>query len=171
MEEVPVVGTDEMKSLENWCHFPPIILKSGRCTHIPLADEEAMAKLTESDPTVDRFKAVNEDTKVFANEGWTSKVVGDNQSYNKIGGEGTISYAINVITSSRWPGAVTVGKGGQYCNIYVGDSLKRDSVFNTQDTPEVQMEAGEQEEQPEPNGKEKEPEKVEGEGEEPPEEL
>ncbi len=38
-----------------------------------------MNKLNEEDPTVERFKAVNEDTKVVAQDAWLSKVSGDTQ--------------------------------------------------------------------------------------------
>ena len=61
-----------MKSLEVWGHLHPLLLKSGRCTHAAPeglddeAKEEAMNKLNEEDPTVERFKAVNEDTKVVS---------------------------------------------------------------------------------------------------------
>ena len=40
---------------------------------------------------------------------WTSKVCGDTQVYND--GEASLCYAVNVIRSLRWPGAVTVAKG------------------------------------------------------------
>lgn len=66
-DEGPDMGTEALKSLEAWCHYPPLILKAGRCTHPEpdIADEEAknefLGKLNESDPTVDRFKALNED--------------------------------------------------------------------------------------------------------------
>jgi len=40
--------------------------------------------------------------------------------------------------SLRWPGAVTVAKGGKFSSIYVGDGCKRgDYSFNPIDTPEV----------------------------------
>ena len=91
------------------------------------------------------------------------KVSGDLQPYNKIGGEGTVSYAVNVISSNRWPGAVTVAKGGQYCSIYVGDTVKRgDAFFNPTEPPQVCSEPADQVEQPEPQGKEEEPPKDEG---------
>ena len=47
------MSTDSLKALENWCHYPPLILNAGRCTHVEpdIADEEArneaMAKLAE----------------------------------------------------------------------------------------------------------------------------
>ena len=37
-----------------------------------------------------------------------AKVCGDTQAYNIAGGEGTKTYAVNVIRSLRWPGAVSV---------------------------------------------------------------
>mmetsp|Transcript_17403 Transcript_17403/g.29285 ORF Transcript_17403/g.29285 Transcript_17403/m.29285 type:complete len:333 (+) Transcript_17403:13-1011(+) len=33
-EEPPALGFEEFKSLENWAHQHPIILKAGRCSHI-----------------------------------------------------------------------------------------------------------------------------------------
>ena len=68
---------------------------------------------------------------------FTTKVCGDIQSYTGKGDE-PVSYAVNVIRSLRWPGAVTVSKGGQYCNIYVGDGLKKgDMSFNPIEPPMV----------------------------------
>ena len=61
------------------------MLKSGRCTHAApegLGDEErdeAVNKLNEEDPTVERFKAIMEDTKVVSQDAWLSKVSGDTQ--------------------------------------------------------------------------------------------
>ena len=79
-----------------------------------------MAKLLEDDKAEDRFRAINEDTTVLGSEtAWISKVCGDSQQYNKAGGEGTTSYAVNVVKSLRWPGAYTVAKSGQHTNIYI----------------------------------------------------
>ena len=128
-----------------------------------------MGKLNEEDPAVERFKAVNEDTKVVSQDAWLTKVSGDTQQYNKIGGEGTVSYAVNVIRSIRWPGSVTVAKNGKFCTLYVGDGQKRgDSYFNPTEPPEVLADPNEPIEQPEPNGKEPVEEKPAegGEGEE-----
>lgn len=144
-EEAPDTSTEALKSLENWAHRHQYVLKAGRCTHkLPdgLAEEErdaAMEKLNEEDKPEDRFKAINEDTTVPGMEGaWLNKVCGDTQQYNKVGGEGTTSYAVNVLKSLRWPGAVTVAKNGKYCFIYVGDAIKRgDNSFNPTEPPEV----------------------------------
>lgn len=168
-EEFSVPATEDLRSLESWGHKNPIILKAGRCTHIePLGmDEEAlqefMDKLAEDDKTEERFKAINENSKVKGQEAWTSQVCGDLQPYNKANGDGTISYAINVIRSVRWPGAVTLSKNGKYFFIYVGDGIKRGAdFFSPTEPPEVFADPREPIEEPEPNGKEPEAPKEEG---------
>lgn len=67
-EEAPELTTENLKSLENWCHYPQLILHAGRCTHpepTHITDEEEktayIENLNNSDPTIDRFKALNED--------------------------------------------------------------------------------------------------------------
>ena len=83
-EEFTIPGTEELKSLEAWCHVNQILLKAGRCTHKEpegIADEEKeeyMNKLAEEDKTEERFRAINEDTKVEGSDSaWLSKVCGD----------------------------------------------------------------------------------------------
>lgn len=151
------MSTDALKALEAWCHYPQVILNAGRCSHPEpnIADEEArneaIAKLNETDPAVDRFKGLNEDKQVSGMDNWTSKVCGDLQQYNKLGGEGTVSYAVNVISSVRWPGSVTVAKSGQFASIYVGDTINRGGpFFNPTEPPEVQTEPKDNVEEPEP---------------------
>lgn len=69
-EEPPALGTEELKTLENWGHMHPNILLAGRCSHIAPAGmseeekEEYMAKLAEEDKVEERFKALNEDAPV-----------------------------------------------------------------------------------------------------------
>lgn len=56
-----------------------------------------------------------------------------------------------MIKSLRWPGAVTVARCGEYCNIYVGDGVKRGGTsYNPCEPPEVQSDPAEGEEEPEP---------------------
>jgi hypothetical protein len=88
-EEMPPMGSEELKSLENWAHFPPLILKSGRCEHfIPkdLPEEEAEElknKLAEEEPPVERFRAIQEDAPVKSlGAAWVSKMCGDSQQYS-----------------------------------------------------------------------------------------
>ena len=83
---------------------------------------------------------------------WTSKVVGDSQAFNQIPPkEGTVSYGVNVLRSLRWPGAVTVAKGGKFTSIYVGYGLKRGGVnYTPTEPPAVINDPTEAEEMPEP---------------------
>ena len=96
---------------------------------------------------------------------WTSKVVGDSQAFNQIPPkEGTVSYGVNVIRSLRWPGAVTVSKGGKFTSIYVGYGLKRGGPCQQPTEPaEVQKDPTEAKEMPEPYPLTEPPAKVEGE--------
>ena len=99
------------------------------------------------------FRAINEHTPMQGLEfSWISRVVGDQQQYNLLPPkEGTVSYAVNVVKSLRWPGAFTVAKGGKFCNFYVGYGLKKgDSSYQPTEPPEVQRDPDEQEQMPEP---------------------
>lgn len=60
---------------------------------------------------VDKYRAIQEDQPMTGMETppWLSKLVGDTQPYNQLPPkEGQVSYAVNVIKSLRWPGALTV---------------------------------------------------------------
>lgn len=138
-EEFGMPAAEELKAVETWGNTHPIILKAGTCTHIAPAgmDEEAegewRTKTEEEDPTVEQFRAINEHKGMpgtFKEEGdagtaWLSKLVGDPQVYSKGEGQGSVTYCVNVLRSLRWPGAVTVSKGGKFTNVYVGNGLKR----------------------------------------------
>ena len=69
-EDFAVPGTEELKSLETWCFQHAGILKAGRVSHLEpegMPDDEKdeyMNKLAETDPPVDRFKALNEDAPI-----------------------------------------------------------------------------------------------------------
>jgi radial spoke head protein 4A len=83
-EEFAVPATEEMKSLETWAHRHPVLLKAGRITHLePVGlpedeKDEYMGKLAETDPTVDRYRTLNEDAPITGLEtAWLSKLVGD----------------------------------------------------------------------------------------------
>ena len=158
-EEAPPMGTEELKSLEAWCNIYPIILKCGRTTHLKPTgmDEEAaearLAELMEEDKTEERFRDINAHEKIPEMESaWVTKVTGDTQPYNKQTGEGTQTYAVNVIKSLRWPGSITVAKSGKFCTVYVGWGLKKgDPSYQPIEPPEVQADPDDQAEMPEPN--------------------
>ena len=159
-EEYVVPSTDELKTVENWSHRHPQILKLGRISYADPEGvteeekEEILGKLAETDPILeDRYRALNEDAPIAGLEtSWLSKLVGDPQPYTQ--GDATVTYAVNVIKSLRWPGAVTVQQKGKYASIYVGYGLKRGDVcFNPTEPPEVQKDPLDQTEMPEVNFK------------------
>lgn len=169
-EDFTMKPVEDLKAMTEWCNAYPLILKSGRCSHyIPEGlDEEAktelQTKLDEEETPPDRFRVIS-DQKGMPGTGPTPdstdpetlksfvvKLVGDTQQYNQLPPkEGTTSYATLVIRSLRWPGAVTVAKGGKMTSIYVGYGLKRGgSSFNPTEPPMVEKDPLDQEEQPEP---------------------
>jgi len=157
-EEFIVPKTDELRDVKAWGNVHPVILKAGRCTHLaPNVGEDevaaAMDELEAKDPTVERFRDLGEHVPFPGEQpAWLSKVVGDTQQYTE-GAEGeTVSYAVNVIKSLRWPGAVTVSKLGKHTSVYVGFGLKKgDPSYNPIEPPEVCADPDEEEEKPEPN--------------------
>ena len=57
-----------------------------------------------------------------------------------------------MIKSLRWPGAITVSKGGKCTSIYVGWGLKKgDPSYNPTEPPAVFDDPDEEPEMPEPN--------------------
>lgn len=124
--------------------------------HPAEADLEAIAAAqAEADPIAERFRDLAQDTPILKEgetelSSWVMRMCGDQQPYNK--GEGTVSYAVAVIKSLRWPGAITVSKQGkQPCSIYVGDGIKKgDSCYNPTEPPQVQSDPEGQVEMPEP---------------------
>jgi hypothetical protein len=90
--------------------------------------------LNEQEKQDDRFKAISEDTPINPRTpAWTSKVKGDPTNF------GSNCYATNVIQSNRWPGAFVVSKGGKYCHIYIGESIKSGgAIFSPFEPPMIQ---------------------------------
>ena len=157
-EEFVMPKTDELRALTAWANVHPIILKNGRCEHYVapgLSEEDTAAALEAAEaaePKVERFRDIDAHDKFPGEQpSFLSKIAGDTQLYTE-GGEGeTISYAVNVIRSLRWPGAVTVAKGGKHTSIYIGYGLKRgDPSYNPIEPPAVQADPEEVVERPEP---------------------
>jgi len=74
--------------------------------------EEKLKELEDKDAQVEQFRALSEDKAVAPLEtAWLVKLAGDPQPYNQPPPkEGTASYAVAVLKSLRWPGAVTVAQ-------------------------------------------------------------
>ena len=159
-EEFVFPKTEELKDIKAWGNVHGIILQAGRTTHMPPNVPEddlpaAMEELEAKDPTVERFRDIGEHALFAAEQPcWISKVVGDTQQYaDASGAEGeNVSFAVNIIKSLRWPGALTVSKGGKCTSIYVGHGMKKgDPSYNPIEPPTVQEDPEEEEEKPEPN--------------------
>lgn len=144
---------DVLKTMDAWGHSYPIILTNGspgRCSHfVPPTlkeeeKEEYTAKMGELDAGAERFRGIGEDEPVYKEGGedgknlsWLLRVAGDTQAYRA--GEGTKTYSTVTIKSLRWPGAVTVCKGGKFCSIYVGEGVKYGGPsYFPMEPPEVQ---------------------------------
>lgn len=180
-EEYAPQETAALADLKAWGNLHQPILKNGRTAFLmpdakpedPEFDPEAALadlKAAEPESEMERFRDIEQHT-TYPNpipdkdpqQSWISKIVGDTQLYNQPPPkEGTVSYAVNVIKSLRWPGAMTVAKGGKFTNIYVGYGLKKDNPsYNPTEPPLVQDDPEEEEEKPEPNPKNEPPAKDE----------
>lgn len=177
VEDFQMPGVTELADIGTWVNVHPMILKAGRCTYPPAPedlDEEKKAEFEEAqkadDPMLeDQFRSISEHTPFGENSpAWTSKVIGDTQTYNSLKeGGASVTYAVNVIRSLRWPGAVTVSKGGKFTNIYLGYGIKRgDPIFQPTQPPEIGRDPEETQQAKEPQPKLPPEEKKEGEGEE-----
>jgi hypothetical protein len=62
---------EDLGKVENWVHYNPQLLKSGRTTHyVPRhitgdAAQDLLAALEEKDPLADRLKSATEDTRRY----------------------------------------------------------------------------------------------------------
>merc|ERR1711907_882632 len=89
-------------------------------------DEEAVKKAAkmqreqEADPVPEggRVRSIATDPNLQ----WAVRQGGDKSRYKA--GETTKSYAVTTVRCLTWPGAVTVCKGGQFTNLYIGHGLK-----------------------------------------------
>lgn len=133
---------------------------------IPEDEREGyLEKLNETDKGADPLFHIAEDKPVPGTgreSSWSTSVSGDLTQYKA--GEASVSYSVNVLRSLRWPGSVTVAKGGQYCSIYVGDTIKcGDTCFSPTDPPAVQSDPAQQADHEEPFGEEPKAAPAEGE--------
>lgn len=157
-------GTEELKAPDAWTNLHPQISLSGVTRHVApahITDPEDRKTWEDekgaTDKLVERFGTTLVDhTKAPGFEtAWTSKIVGDVQPFSvlnpKENAPTTVSYGVNVIRSLRWPGAVTVAKGGKFTSIYVGYGLKRGGTTQMPAAPEeVVKDPPEPKEYPEP---------------------
>ena len=94
-----------------------------------------------------RFSSLSEENEAPL---WSIKLVGDNQPYNLISGDGTESYATVVLKNTNWPGSVTVAHFGSYASMYIGFGMKAGgNSFMPIQPPDVMDDPQEPKEQPE----------------------
>ncbi|CAG9313844.1 unnamed protein product [Blepharisma stoltei] len=132
-EESVTLSTEQLKSLGNWVHQHPNILKCGRVSHMEPepVDEEIdveilKAQILEADPLEERLKPLEKDAPLAGFEAaWISRYLGDQQEYEMtFPVKGKVTYAVNLIKSLWWPGAVILQQNGKMIHFYMGDGLK-----------------------------------------------
>ena len=140
-------------SLDNWQHARDYILRIGKTSYPEPAegeeDSREIALAKESDPPVDKLRSITEDSPIGTLPCWSLRIVGDRGSYSFPDGEK--SYAVTLIQSRRWPGAVTVCQGSLFINFYCGYGLCAEGpIFLPTEPFGVLSEPAEIDEAPEP---------------------
>ncbi|KRX04273.1 hypothetical protein PPERSA_11397 [Pseudocohnilembus persalinus] len=160
----------ELKTLDQWVHLYPALLKQGRTTYWvdpTLSQEqqdEILGELETNDPVVDRLRSIGdaEEKSPYPKQNeedddepnWVIKEYGDNQQYNLIGKDsGNIGcYGTIQIKNLTWPGAQIVCNSKTWVNIYVGYGFKQNQVpFQPVQPPMILQEGDDLEEHREPN--------------------
>merc|ERR1712025_1085415 len=107
---------------------------------------DAMRKVQEADPVRSRVRAIATDPDLL----WAVRSGGDKSLYKA--GEAMKSYAVTTVRCLTWPGAVTVCKGAQFTNLYIGHGLKYGEPDFFPCAPlDIQDEPEDPGEMPEPN--------------------
>ena len=85
---------------------------------------------------------------------WTCAIAGESVPVSQVGkleGQNLI-YGVAVLRNTVWPGAMTVGYRGGWVNFYAGYGHRISQTYDAiKEVGEVQLEAEEAEERPEPN--------------------
>ncbi|CEM16903.1 unnamed protein product [Vitrella brassicaformis CCMP3155] len=155
------VGED-FASADKWTHCRDYILINGK-TQYPEVDEEAEPQKAneinaqkEADPPQDILRTLDTDPPVGESESaWSVKQVGDTAPYTVK--DAATSYAVTVVKSLRWPGAVIAAQGKKYVTVYIGYGLKAGvPPFYPTAPGDIQEEPEDLVEQPEPHPLEEE---------------
>ena len=116
--------SSELKDPEAWKHHETALNKLGRINAMP----EVLGE--DGEPVVPE-----EEIEVFPPLGslrpecWTFRL--------GPGGAGVSSNSVVVARSLRWPGAVAIGYGRKFLNIYVGNAVCQDNVKRDAENPSV----------------------------------
>jgi len=167
-EEFVMPTVDQLMTAEGWQHSEPHILQIGRTTHRepPEQNEDEpenpdnkirkrMLAEQESDPVRDPIRQLSGDRLE-----WDFRKFGDTALYkNSIVVEGVRkegppkSNAVTCVRSLTWPGSVTVAKGTNLVQLYVGyGCAAKEAYFFPSMLPDVQDEPEDVIEQTEPQG-------------------
>jgi radial spoke head protein 4A len=135
--EFEAPSAEDLGTPEGWCHHRAHLLKMGRCKkwEPPEAEEGE-----EEEPPAEEEEEEEEEEPIPMLNGLDSdesKIVTPLWKIANTGGQhGVIS-----VQSMSWPGAVTVCKGKNFCNIYIGYGQKfLNGVFSPPPLPAVATE-------------------------------
>ncbi len=134
-EEPPAPKTTaELSDMSNWVHYTrEINAKYGRSVKLPpKVNEAGEDEPWEGEEFVDPLRAISEDTQQSS-----SSISSPSWRIDRV--PNTTSPAVGEIAAVRslnWPGAVTLGVGKKFVNVYVGYGLKA-----TQSDHQVQLPA------------------------------
>jgi radial spoke head protein 4A len=173
-EEFVMPTAAQTMTPQGWQHSEPHILQNGRTTHKepPEADEDnpdnpdnkvrkRMLAEQESDPLRDPIRQLGGDAL-----SWNFKQFGDDALYSSTSATATgpRSESVTCVRSLTWPGAVTVAKGSNMIQLYVGYGLPDGQPdFFPSLLPDVQEEPEDVDEQIEPQGSPQEEQQEEAE--------
>jgi radial spoke head protein 4A len=179
--KVKPMKLNELLSMSNWIHFPPVILNQGRVSHYieypeEVNQEEYKAKIVQKDPFGSRIKPISEDVNLVSSipniklPSWRIQYMYDDKIYTnpnikmpeKTEGEeleqkdNTTNYLVICLRSLRWPGAYTVKFKNEMHSFYFGWGQKfadytMGEKFVYQDFPIIPREINDFEDFPEPN--------------------
>ncbi|PHJ19557.1 radial spokehead family protein [Cystoisospora suis] len=144
----------ELLPIESWTHSREYINDAG-LTGYPEVDEEADEELyakiqakMEQDPILETTRSIAEDPELPTGQPpWTTKLAGDCATY----GADAVTYAVTVLKSLRWPGAVTVYQNKKFTSVYIGYGIRAGlNPFFPVAPDDVQEDPNDVDEQPEP---------------------
>lgn len=118
-EEYTPVAATELGTAAAWAHRYPHVKKQGRCVVFAKEPEEGQdapePTEEEAEQGPEPLSTVEKDVEVGGAEAWTPLFSSSNSSVkNQVAG----------VRSNLWPGAVAVGSGSAFTNIYVGWAAK-----------------------------------------------
>jgi len=156
----------QLMAAQGWQHSEPHILQIGRTSHMdpPEGDEEnadnpdnklrkRMLAERESDPARDPIRQLNGDKLEWDFRQFGDKALYKNTSADPVKAAEPVCNAVTCVRSLTWPGAVTVAKGSNMIQLYVGYGLAANEPdFFPSMLPDVQCEPEDVLEQTEPQG-------------------